>query len=89
MHVCRWVITEKTIEMWKTQPRHEISELAAVTAPALILIGDNDGISIEHAAAMLRAIPNAQLAVIRGADHGVMFDKPDIVSRLILDFLGQ
>ena len=65
-----------------------MTELAAITAPTLILIGDNDGVTIEHAAQMLRAIPKAQLAVIPGADHGVMLDKPEIVNRLILDFLG-
>lgn len=82
------VIAEKTIAMWRSQPRHEMSELAAITAPTLILIGDNDGVSIEHAAQMLRSIPKAELAVIPGADHGVIFDKPDIVNRLILDFLA-
>jgi pimeloyl-ACP methyl ester carboxylesterase len=83
------VVFEKTVEMWKTQPRHGMSELAAISAPTLILIGDNDGVSIEHAAQMLRAMPKAQLAVIPGADHGVMFDKPDVVNRLILDFLAE
>jgi len=83
------VVAEKTVEMWKTQPRHEMSELAAITAPTLILIGDNDGVTIEHTAQMLRAIPKAQLAVIPGADHGVMLDKPQIVNRLILDFLAE
>ena len=82
------VVAAKSIEMWKTQPRHDMSELAAVTAPTLILIGDNDGVTIEHAAQMLRAIPKAQLAVVPGADHGVMLDKPEIVNRLILDFLA-
>jgi pimeloyl-ACP methyl ester carboxylesterase len=83
------VVAEKTITMWRTQPAHAMSELAAITSPTLILIGDNDGVTIEHAAQMLRAIPKAQLAVIPGADHGVMFDKPEIVNKLILDFLGE
>jgi pimeloyl-ACP methyl ester carboxylesterase len=83
------VVAEKTIAMWRTQPRHAMSELAAITAPTLILIGDNDGVAIEHAAQMLRAIPQAQLAVIPGADHGVMLDKPAIVNALILDFLAE
>jgi pimeloyl-ACP methyl ester carboxylesterase len=48
---------------------------------------DRDVVRIEHAAAMKRAIPDAQLAVIPGADHGVMFQKPELVNRLILDFL--
>jgi pimeloyl-ACP methyl ester carboxylesterase len=83
------VVAAKAIEMWKTQPRHEMSELAAIAAPTLILIGDDDGVTIEHAAQMLRAIPKAQLAVMPGADHGVMLDKPEIVNRLILDFLAE
>src|SRR3954469_10664103 len=83
------VIAKKTVEMWRTLPRHEMSELEAVTAPTLILIGDHDGVTIEHAAAMMHAIPNAQLAVIPGADHGVMLDKPEIVNKLILDFLAE
>jgi pimeloyl-ACP methyl ester carboxylesterase len=83
------VVAEKNIRMWRTQPRHEMSELAAITAPTLIMLGDNDGVSIEHAAQMQRAIPKAQLAVIPGADHGVMFEKPQIVNRLILDFLAE
>ena len=83
------VVAEKTIAMWQTQPTHEMSELAAITSPTLILIGDNDGVTIEHAAQMLRAMPNAQLAVIPGADHGVILDKPEIVNALILDFLAR
>jgi pimeloyl-ACP methyl ester carboxylesterase len=83
------VVAEKTIAMWRTQPTHDMSELAAIAAPTLMLIGDNDGVTIEHAAQMLRAIPKAQLAVIPGADHGVIFDKPEIVNALILAFLAE
>jgi pimeloyl-ACP methyl ester carboxylesterase len=83
------VVVEKSLTMWRTQPRHEMSELAAVASPTLLMLGDNDGVSIEHGAQMLRAIPKAQLAVIPGADHGVIFDKPEIVNRLILDFLAE
>jgi len=43
----------------------------------------------EHQAAMARTIPDSQLAVIPGADHMVMFEKPDLVNRLFLDFFSD
>jgi pimeloyl-ACP methyl ester carboxylesterase len=46
-------------------------------------------VTVEHAASMTRAIPNAELAVVPGTDHALMFEKPDLVNRLILDFLDD
>jgi len=46
-------------------------------------------LTIEHAAAVKGAIAGAQLAVIPGAGHGVVFEKPDLVNRIILDFLDE
>jgi pimeloyl-ACP methyl ester carboxylesterase len=82
------IVFEKLVEVWRAQPRHEAAELARVNAPTLLLLGDKDVLTVEHAAAMMQAIPDAQLAVIPGADHGVMFEKPDLVNRLIVDFLA-
>ncbi|MDQ3554279.1 MAG: alpha/beta hydrolase [Chloroflexota bacterium] len=82
------VLFEKLVAVWRTQPRHEPTELEGVTAPTLILLGDNDVITVEHAAAVKRAIRGGQLAVVPGASHGLMFDKPDLVNRLLVDFLG-
>jgi pimeloyl-ACP methyl ester carboxylesterase len=83
------IVLEKTVAVWRTEPRHELSELEHVTSATLILVGDNDVVTIEHAAAMKRAIPEAQLAVVPGADHFLLFEKPDLVNRLILDFLAE
>jgi pimeloyl-ACP methyl ester carboxylesterase len=81
------VVFEKLVTVWRTQPRHGSAELMRVAAPTLLLLGDNDVLTIEHAAEMRRAIPTAQLAVVPGADHGLMFARPDLVNRLILEFL--
>jgi pimeloyl-ACP methyl ester carboxylesterase len=42
----------------------------------------------EHAAAMRRALPDAQLAVVPGTSHALPFEKPALVNRLVLDFLA-
>jgi len=83
------VVFERLLAEWRTEPRHEMAELAAVSARTLILIGDRDGVTVEHAAAMQRAIRGAQLAVVPGADHFLTFQKPDLANRLILDFLAE
>jgi pimeloyl-ACP methyl ester carboxylesterase len=43
-----------------------------IEAPTLVVIGDRDIVTPEHAAQMFRAIPRAQLCVVPDAGHGVM-----------------
>jgi pimeloyl-ACP methyl ester carboxylesterase len=45
------------------------AELRSIHAPFLAIIGDNDFVRIEHAAAMKRIIAGAQLAVLPGVTH--------------------
>jgi pimeloyl-ACP methyl ester carboxylesterase len=46
-------------------------------------------VEVEHSAALTATPPDAQLAVVPGASHVAPMEKPDLVSRLILDFLGN
>jgi pimeloyl-ACP methyl ester carboxylesterase len=41
----------------------------SIDAPVLIVMGDRDVVTAEHAVAMLRLLPHAQLAVLPGTDH--------------------
>ena len=69
-------------------PGVPLERLADVQSPTLVLIGDDDCVTSEHAAAMVRALPaGSQLGVVPGTSHGLPFEKPDLVNRLILDFL--
>ena len=45
------------------------SEIKAIQAPALVIIGDADVVRAEHALALSRALPHAQLAILPGG-HG-------------------
>ena len=83
------VVFDKLAAVWKTEPHHQLADLEQVSAPTLVLLGDDDVISIEHAAALQRAIPVAQVAVVPGTDHALLFEKPELVNRLILDFLAD
>jgi pimeloyl-ACP methyl ester carboxylesterase len=81
-------VLDKLLALWNTDPAFPLSDLERVVAPALVLTGDDDAmLSIEHAAAMQHALPDSQLAVVPGTSHAVPMEKPELVNRLILDFL--
>ncbi|WP_280859642.1 alpha/beta hydrolase [Streptomyces sp. SAI-144] len=81
------VIVNKTLDMIRTQPTISTGDLARISAPALVLVGDDDLITLEHTIALYRAIPDSELAVVPGTSHALPMEKPEQVNRLILDFL--
>ena len=44
--------------------------LRAISAPALVMVGDRDVMSVEHSAKMAKLLPHGELAVLPGAEHG-------------------
>ncbi|MFD3980645.1 alpha/beta fold hydrolase [Streptomyces griseus] len=83
------VVAEKVIDMWRTQPTLTTRDLARVEAPTLVMVGDDDMVTLEHTTALYRALPDAELAVVPGASHLVPLEKAALVDRLILDHLAQ
>jgi pimeloyl-ACP methyl ester carboxylesterase len=51
------------------------------------MIGDDDEVTLEHASAMYRALPDAELAVVPGTSHGLLHEKPALCNTMIVDFL--
>ncbi|MFC8064781.1 MULTISPECIES: alpha/beta fold hydrolase [unclassified Streptomyces] len=83
------VVAVKMIDMWRTQPTLTERELGRITAPTLVMTGDDDLMTLEHTTALYRALPDARLAVLPGASHLVPLEKPALVNGLVLDHLGQ
>ena len=83
------VLFEKFQVMAHTQPHITLEELGRITAPTLVLSGDDDLPALEHTTTLYRTIPNAELAVVPGASHAVAMEKAELVNRLILDFLEK
>ncbi len=83
------VVFAKFMEMLVTQPHIPLEDLSRIDVPTLVLVGDDDIVSLEHTFALFRAIPNSQLAVAPGTSHTAMMEKPELVNRLVLDFIEQ
>jgi pimeloyl-ACP methyl ester carboxylesterase len=81
------VVFGKFVEMTQREPHIPVGELARISAPTLVVVGDDDMVSIEHTVALFRTIPNSELAVVPGASHAVAIEKPELLNRIVLDFL--
>ena len=73
---------------------HQTAEqLYRIKAPTLVLVGEDDyyapgtGGFVKQCRYLSTRIPNAKLAVIPGARHGIFWEKADEVNHLILDWL--
>ncbi|MFJ5277685.1 alpha/beta fold hydrolase [Streptomyces parvulus] len=83
------VVAAKVLDMWRTQPTLTEPELGRVTAPVLVVSGDDDLMTLEHTTALYRALPDARLAVLPGSSHLVPLEKPALLNGLILDHLAE
>ena len=81
------VVFAKTVDLIRSEPEVVISDLAAITAPTLVLQGDRDDVRVEHSAAVAAAIHGARLAVVPGT-HALPMESPELVNALLVDFLG-
>jgi pimeloyl-ACP methyl ester carboxylesterase len=83
------VVFDKWLRMWRAEPEIELSTLTRLRMPVLVMQGDDDGIRVEHSAAIATALPDAQLAVVPGTSHTLPLEKPALVNQLLLDFLAE
>ena len=81
------VVFAKFNEMAQTQPDIKDEQLATIKAPTLVVSGDDDMITLDHTVGIYRAIPGSELAVVPGTSHALVFEKPDILNRIVLEFL--
>jgi pimeloyl-ACP methyl ester carboxylesterase len=62
-------------------------QLAGITAPVLLVIGDRDFTTNEHAALMQQLIPGSQLAILPNTTHMQVTRRADLLLPILDDFL--
>lgn len=63
------------------------SDLGRVGCPTLVMVSDDDIVTLEHTIALYRAIPDSQLAVVPGTSHLLLHEKPEQCTSMVADFL--
>lgn len=66
-----------------------VDKMRTMTAPTLILTGDEDWPCLAPALLMKREIPTAALAVMPNCGHTINLEDPDQFNRIVGDFIGR
>jgi pimeloyl-ACP methyl ester carboxylesterase len=74
-------------ELWYSVPPYTDAQLAAISAPSLVIVGDRDHPSLDDSLRLYRLLPHGELAVVPGGDHGAG-EKP-VFWELVKDFLSR
>jgi pimeloyl-ACP methyl ester carboxylesterase len=81
------VVAEKSFVLFAREPTMTQDDISMITAPTLVIVGDDDAVRLDHSVALYEALPNGQLCVVPGASHFLPVEKPDEVMRIIVKFL--
>ena len=85
-------IDEKLARLWFTSPTQEelnLPSLGQIAQPVLVISGDRDAITLEHTLKIFHALPNAELCVLPGTDHGTFAGRSDWLNPIIREFLNR
>ena len=82
-----WTLLRATRDVLADDVR---GELAAVTVPTLVLVGERDTLIPPAVGDLLRReLPSARLVRLESAGHVPMFDQPDAFGEALLRFLAE
>jgi pimeloyl-ACP methyl ester carboxylesterase len=65
------------------------AEMAGITAPLLVIAGDEDPSTIEPSLLIKRTVPGARLAMLPRTGHMLNLEEPALFNRLVEDFFHQ
>jgi pimeloyl-ACP methyl ester carboxylesterase len=82
------VVFGKTTAMFSSEPTLTTTDIARITQPTLVVVGDDDVITLSHTCSLYEALPQGQLAVVPAASHALPVEQPDVLACLILHFLA-
>ncbi len=82
-----WVLLRKSWQLWLTPVVIAPADLARIEAPALVIAGDHDFVSIDETVEIWRALPHAQLLILPDTGHGTLQTRADLVNGVIAEFL--
>jgi pimeloyl-ACP methyl ester carboxylesterase len=81
-------VAEKTSSMVAGLTGWTDDELAALTVPVLIVLGDTDFVPVEHAVEMFNLLPQAELCVLPGTTHVEVTRRPAQLLAAVQPFLA-
>ncbi len=79
----------KSVERMMNFKGWTTEEIRSIKAPVLVIMGDRDVASPEHAVQMFRLFPSAQLAIVPDTDHMKIVKRSEWVVPMVKAFLDE
>lgn len=86
-----WILSEGTplAMMMLSEPQIDPADLSAIRCPSLITAGSKDLISVEHTTLIADSIPDSELIIFRGADHGSYIKRNPRLGKAMLEWMSR
>jgi pimeloyl-ACP methyl ester carboxylesterase len=81
------VVAAKLKRMDFEEPTLQAAELRGLPNRTLVLVADDEEVTLEHTVEMYRSLPDAELAIIPGTSHGLLHEKPELCNAIVGEFL--
>lgn len=82
------VLVAKLAQMHAGEPSLTPADLHQVPARTLVMVADDDEVTLEHAIALYRGLPDGELMVVPETSHGLLAEKPLVCNTAIVEFLA-
>lgn len=73
--------------LWQTAPLLDHTDLQVITAPTLVIVGENDIIDLQHSGELARMLENGKLEIVMEAGHAAPITHARQINQLIASFL--
>jgi len=82
-------LEDRLKKMWSSGPEISDRDLKDIRIPVLIIVGDHDLVTVDHASEMAQLLPESTLHVVPGGGHATLITQGDEINELILGFLAD
>lgn len=83
-------IVKQLSVLWMTDLNYQPADLAKISVPSLIVLGDRDqAISIDQAVHLYHQITDAELAIVPNAAHNLPGTDPEKFTAVIIEFMQR
>ncbi len=82
-------IDDPLCELMRTEPQIDPDELQKIKIPVLVTAGTYDVVRWEETERIVSALPDAELYIAEGEDHGSYIENNEFIGELLLEFFRE
>ncbi|HEY8035778.1 MAG TPA: alpha/beta hydrolase [Methylobacter sp.] len=82
------VLEAEIKELWRTAPQLDHADLQVITAPTLVITGENDIIDLRHSSELAQMLANGKIEIVPDAGHAAPVTHARQINQLIASFLS-